>query len=73
MATGIITLGSLDFLGFGTQDASLGELLAQGKNNLTSPHLGISAFLIVSILLSVLVFVGEGLRDALDPRAHRDL
>lgn len=71
MATGIITLGSLDFLGFGTQDASLGELLAQGKNNLTSPHLGISAFLIVSILLSVLVFVGEGLRDALDPRAHR--
>ena len=73
MATGIITLGSLDFLGFGTQDASLGELLAQGKNNLTSPHLGISAFLIVSILLSVLVIVGEGLRDALDPRAHRDL
>lgn len=71
MVTGIITLGSLDFLGFGTQDASLGELLAQGKNNLTSPHLGISAFLIVSILLSVLVFVGEGLRDALDPRAHR--
>lgn len=70
MATGIITLGSLDFLGFGTQDASLGELLAQGKNNLTSPHLGISAFLIVSILLSVLVFVGEGLRDALDPRAR---
>ncbi|MFC3867571.1 ABC transporter permease [Helicobacter equorum] len=73
MATGIITLGSLDFLGFGTQDASLGELLAQGKNNLTSPHLGISAFLIVSILLSVLVFVGEGLRDALDPRVHHDL
>lgn len=70
MASGIITLGSLDFLGFGTQDASLGELLAQGKNNLTSPHLGISSFVIISVLLSVLVFIGEGLRDALDPKAH---
>lgn len=68
MASGIITLGSLDFLGFGTQEASLGELLAQGKNNLTSPHLGISSFVIVSVLLSVLVFIGEGLRDALDPK-----
>lgn len=70
MASGIITLGSLDFLGFGTQEASLGELLAQGKNNLTSPHLGISSFVMISVLLSVLVFIGEGLRDALDPHSR---
>lgn len=69
-ASGIITLGSLDFLGFGVgaQSASLGEILAQGKNNLTAPHLGISAFVILSVLLSTLVFIGEGVRDAFDVR-----
>ena len=71
MASGIITLGSLDFLGFGmpAQSASLGEILAQGKNNLTSPHLGISVFIVLSILLSILVFIGEGIRDAFDPHS----
>ena len=74
MAGSIVTLSSLDFLGFGMPvgSASLGELLSQGKNNLTSPHLGISAFLALCVLLSILVFIGEGLRDALDPhiKAH---
>lgn len=74
MAGSIVTLSSLDFLGFGMPvgSASLGELLSQGKNNLISPHLGISAFLALCVLLSILVFIGEGLRDALDPhiKAH---
>lgn len=68
MAGSIATLTSLDFLGFGMPvgSASLGELLSQGKNNLTSPHLAIVGFLAVAILLSVLVFIGEGIRDAFD-------
>lgn len=71
MASGIVMLGSLDFLGFGmpAQSASLGEILAQGKNNLTSPHLGISVFIVLSVLLSILVFIGEGIRDAFDPHS----
>ncbi|WP_095269373.1 ABC transporter permease [Helicobacter sp. 13S00477-4] len=68
MAGSIATLVSLDFLGFGMPvgSASLGELLNQGKNNLSSPHLAIVGFLSVSLLLSVLVFIGEGVRDAFD-------
>lgn len=68
MAGSIATLTSLDFLGFGMPvgSASLGELLSQGKNNLTSPHLAIVGFTAVAILLSVLVFIGEGIRDAFD-------
>jgi len=67
----IATLTSLDFLGFGLPPGSpsLGELLAQGKANLHAPWLGISAFLVLSLQLSLLVFIGEGVRDALDPRA----
>jgi len=66
----ITTLTSLDFLGFGLPagSASLGELLAQGKANLHAPWLGISAFVVLSALLTLLIFVGEALRDALDPR-----
>ena len=69
MAGSIATLSSLDFLGFGMPvgSPSLGELLAQGKNNLTAPHLGITAFVALCVLLSILVFIGEGLRDAFDP------
>lgn len=68
MAGSIATLVSLDFLGFGMPvgSASLGELLNQGKNNLSSPHLAVTGFLSVSLLLSVLVFIGEGVRDAFD-------
>ncbi|WP_152045173.1 ABC transporter permease [Aureimonas psammosilenae] len=66
----ITTLTSLDFLGFGLPPGSpsLGELLQQGKNNQTAPWLGISGFLVLSLMLSLLVFVGEAVRDAFDPR-----
>lgn len=66
----ITTLTSLDFLGFGLPpgSASLGELLKQGKANLQAPWLGISGFVIIAFMLSLLVFIGEGVRDAFDPR-----
>lgn len=66
----ITTLTSLDFLGFGLPagSPSLGELLAQGKANPNAPWLGITGFLILAVLLSLLIFIGEALRDALDPR-----
>mgnify|MGYP000509374372 FL=1 len=66
----ITTLTALDFLGFGLPPGSpsLGELVAQGKNNLQAPWLGITAFVTLSLMLSLLVFIGEGLRDAFDPR-----
>jgi microcin C transport system permease protein len=69
--TGSITaLTSLDFLGFGLPPGSpsLGELLAQGKNNIHAPWLGLTAFLSLAIMLSLLTFVGEAVRDAFDPR-----
>lgn len=67
---GVITLTSLDFLGFGLPPGapSLGELIAQGKANLQSPWLGITAFVVLSLMLTLLVFIGEALRDAFDPR-----
>ena len=66
----ITTLTSLDFLGFGLPPGSpsLGELLAQGKANLQAPWLGISGFLVLAIMLSLLIFIGEAVRDAFDPR-----
>jgi microcin C transport system permease protein len=66
----VTTLTSLDFLGFGLPPGSpsLGELLAQGKNNLQAPWLGLTAFLSIAIVLSLLTFIGEAVRDALDPR-----
>ena len=69
--TGSVTiLTSLDFLGFGLPPGSpsLGELLNQGKNNLQAPWLGITSFFLLSLMLSLLVFIGEAVRDALDPR-----
>lgn len=71
--TGAITgLTSLDFLGFGLPSGSpsLGELIAQGKSNLHAPWLGISAFVSLSVMLTLLVFVGEAVRDAFDPRKN---
>ncbi|SDT99151.1 ABC transporter permease [Halopseudomonas salegens] len=67
---GVITLTSLDFLGFGLPPGapSLGELIAQGKANLQSPWLGLTAFIVLSLMLTLLVFIGEALRDAFDPR-----
>lgn len=66
----ITTLTSLDFLGFGLPPGSpsLGELLAQGKNNIQAPWLGITAFSVIAVMLSLLVFAGEAVRDAFDPR-----
>ncbi len=66
----IVTLTSLDFLGFGLPPGSpsLGELMSQGKNNLQAPWLGITGFIVISLTLSLLVFVGEAVRDAFDPR-----
>lgn len=65
----ITTLTSLDFLGLGLPpgSASLGELLAQGKANLQAPWLGITGFMVLALMLSLLVFIGEGVRDALSP------
>ena len=67
----ITTLTSLDFLGFGLPPGSpaLGELLAQGKENLQAPWIGISAFVVLATMLSLLVFIGEGVRDAFDPKS----
>jgi len=66
----ISTLTGLDFLGFGMPPGSpsLGELLSQGKNNLQAPWLGVTAFFSLAIMLSLLTFVGEAVRDAFDPR-----
>lgn len=66
----ITTLTSLDFLGFGLPPGSpsLGELIAQGKTNLHAPWLGASAFIVLALMLSLLVFIGEAVRDAFDPR-----
>lgn len=66
----VTTLTSLDFLGFGLPPGSpsLGEMLAQGKNNLYAPWLSLTSFTVVALLLSLLVFIGEAVRDAFDPR-----
>jgi microcin C transport system permease protein len=66
----ITTLTSLDFLGFGLPPGSpsLGELLAQGKDNLGAPWLALTGFITISLMLSLLIFVGEAVRDAFDPR-----
>ncbi|WP_339495983.1 MULTISPECIES: ABC transporter permease [unclassified Pseudomonas] len=67
----ISTLTALDFLGFGMPagSASLGELIGQGKQNLQAPWLGLTAFFTLALILSLLVFIGEALRDAFDPRS----
>jgi microcin C transport system permease protein len=66
----ITTLTALDFIGFGLPpgSASLGELLAQGKANLQAPWLALTGFFSLAIMLSLLVFIGEAVRDAFDPR-----
>ncbi|HTY17462.1 MAG TPA: ABC transporter permease [Myxococcota bacterium] len=66
----VTVLTALDFLGFGLPPGSpsLGELLNQGKNNLNAPWLGLSGFVVIALMLSLLIFIGEGVRDAFDPR-----
>ncbi len=66
----VMTLTALDFLGFGLPPGSpsLGEMLAQGKSNVQAPWLGLAGFFTVALLLSLLIFIGEAVRDAFDPR-----
>lgn len=66
----ITTLTALDFLGFGLPpgSASLGELLAQGQANVRAPWLGLTGFFTLAVTLVLLIFVGEAVRDAFDPR-----
>jgi len=66
----VVTLTALDFLGFGLPPGSpsLGELLEQGKNNLQAPWLGFTSFIVIALMLTLLVFIGEAVRDAFDPR-----
>ena len=69
----ITALTALDFLGLGLPpgSASLGDLLRQGKENLQAPWLGITGFVVLAVTLSLLVFIGEAVRDAFDPRKTR--
>ena len=66
----VTILATLDFLGFGLPPGapSLGDLIAQGKNNLSAPWLGLTAFFVLGFVLSLLIFIGEAVRDAFDPR-----
>jgi microcin C transport system permease protein len=70
LAGSVTTLTSLDFLGYGLPpgSASLGELVLQGKNNLNAPWLALTAFFTIALMMSLLVFVGEAVRDAFNPR-----
>ena len=70
LSNSVMTLTSLDFLGFGLPPGSpsLGEMLAQGKANVHAPWLGLSGFFTIAIMLSLLIFIGEAVRDAFDPR-----
>jgi microcin C transport system permease protein len=70
MSASVAALTALDFLGLGLPpgSASLGELLLQGKNATQAPWLGLTAFFTVAIMLSLLIFIGEAVRDAFDPR-----
>nr|WP_306891750.1 ABC transporter permease [Ancylobacter amanitiformis] len=70
VSSSVMTLTALDFLGFGLPPGSpsLGELLAQGKSNVQAPWLGLTGFFTVAFMLSLLIFVGEAVRDAFDPR-----
>jgi microcin C transport system permease protein len=70
MSSSVMTLTALDFLGFGLPPGSpsLGELLSQAKANVQAPWLGLAGFFTVALMLSLLIFVGEAVRDAFDPR-----
>jgi microcin C transport system permease protein len=70
LSSSVMTLTALDFLGFGLPPGSpsLGELLSQGKANIQAPWLGMAGFFAVAIMLSLLIFIGEAVRDAFDPR-----
>ena len=70
LSSSVMTLTALDFLGFGLPPGSpsLGELLSQGKGNVQAPWLGLTGFFSIALMLSLLIFIGEAVRDAFDPR-----
>ena len=70
LSASVTALSGLDFLGFGLPpgSASLGEMVNQGRNNLHAPWLGLTSFFTLGLMLGLLVFVGEAIRDSLDPR-----
>jgi microcin C transport system permease protein len=70
LSSSVMTLTALDFLGFGLPPGSpsLGEMLSQGKANVHAPWLGLTGFFTIAVLLSLLIFIGEAVRDAFDPR-----
>ena len=70
LSSSVMTLTALDFLGFGLPPGSpsLGEMLSQGKSNIQAPWLGLCGFFTVAVMLSLLIFIGESVRDAFDPR-----
>jgi microcin C transport system permease protein len=70
LAGGIVALTALDFLGLGLgqEYPSLGDLVRQGKDNLFAPWIGLSIFFVLSMLLTALIFIGEGVREAMDKR-----
>ena len=74
MSAAILALTSLDFLGLGVppDTPSLGEMLAQGKNNLDAWWISLSTFVVLVVTLLLLTFMGDALRDALDPRKEMD-
>jgi microcin C transport system permease protein len=73
LSEAIISLTALDFLGLGLSHEypSLGDLVRQGKDNLQAPWIGITIFIVLSTLLTLLVFIGEGVRDAFDSRKNK--
>lgn len=73
LAEAIVSLAALDFLGLGLSQEypSLGDLVRQGKDNLQAPWIGITIFIVLSVLLTLLIFIGEGVRDAFDARKNQ--
>ena len=73
LSEAIVALTALDFLGLGLSQEypSLGDLVRQGKDNLQAPWIGISIFVVLSTLLTLLIFIGEGIRDAFDARKNK--
>jgi microcin C transport system permease protein len=70
VSSSVMTLTALDFLGFGLPPGSpsLGELVLQGKNNLNAPWLAFTGFIVIAGMMALLVFIGEAVRDAFNPR-----
>ena len=73
LSEAIVSLTALDFLGFGLpyEYPSLGDLVRQGKDNLQAPWIGLSIFVVLATLLTLLIFIGEGVRDAFDARKNK--